>query len=74
MDFEKKLARLEELVLKMEKGDLSLEDSMKYYEEGIKLSHECHVNLNEAENRVKILSSMDDNGKPQLSDFNMETK
>ena len=35
MDFEKKLARLEEIVQKMEKGDLSLDESMKLFEEGV---------------------------------------
>ena len=41
MDFEKKLGRLEEIVVKMDKGDLALEDSLKLFEEGIKLSREC---------------------------------
>ena len=53
MDFEKKLGRLEEIVQKMEKGDLALENSLSLFEEGIKLSRECHVRLNEAEAKVK---------------------
>ncbi len=59
MDFEKKLGRLEEIVQKMEKGDSSLEDSLKFFEEGIKLSRECHTRLNEAEAQVKMLISLD---------------
>lgn len=47
MDFEKKLGRLEEIVQKMERGDLALEESLKLFEEGVKLSRECHNRLNE---------------------------
>ena len=69
MDFEKKLGRLEEIVQKMEKGDSSLEDSLKFFEEGIKLSRECHTRLNEAEAQVKMLVSMDANGKAVSENF-----
>ena len=55
MDFEKKLARLEEIVAKMEVGDLSLEDSLKSFEEGVKLSRECNSQLSQAEQKVKVL-------------------
>ena len=47
MDFEKKLERLEEIVTKMESGDLSLDESLKLFEEGIKSSRECHKQLTE---------------------------
>ncbi|MCX7978693.1 MAG: exodeoxyribonuclease VII small subunit [Bdellovibrionaceae bacterium] len=69
MDFEKKLARLEEIVSKMEKGDLPLEESLKLFEEGVKLSRECHQRLNEAEQRVKILTAVDENGRPVAQEF-----
>ena len=49
MDFEKKLNRLEEIVGKMENGDLSLDDSLKMFEEGVKLSRECNSQLAQAE-------------------------
>lgn len=55
MDFEKKLERLEQIITKMESGDLSLEDSLKLFEEGIKHSRECHKQLTEAEEKVKVL-------------------
>lgn len=55
MDFEKKLSRLEDIVQKMEKGDLSLDESLKIFEEGVKLSRECHSELNKAEAQVKKL-------------------
>lgn len=69
MDFEKKLSRLEEIVAKMEKNDLSLEDSLKFFEEGVKISKECHQQLAEAENKVKILTGADLKGEPLFKDF-----
>ncbi|AHI04652.1 exodeoxyribonuclease VII, small subunit [Bdellovibrio bacteriovorus W] len=72
MDFEKKLGRLEEIVVKMERGDLALEDSLKLFEEGVKLSRECHVQLNEAEAKVKILVSQSADGKSVTEDFTPE--
>ncbi len=55
-DFESAMADLEELVAKIEVGDLSLEDSLKEFEKGIKLSQTCQKALTEAEQRVKILT------------------
>lgn len=72
MDFEKKLGRLEEIVQKMEKGEASLEDSLKLFEEGVKLSRECHSRLNEAEAKVKKLVSIDAGGVVQTVDFAAE--
>lgn len=72
MDFEKKLGRLEEIVQKMEKGDLALEESLKLFEEGVKLSRECHTRLNEAETKVKKLISLDASGKAVTEDFATE--
>ena len=69
MNYEKKLDRLEEIVHKMESGELSLEDSLKLFEEGIKLSRDCTSKLNEAEQQVKLLLGMDENGKPLTTDF-----
>jgi len=53
--FEDALARLEEIVRTMEAGDLSLEDSLKVFEEGIGLVRFCSKKLDEAERRVEIL-------------------
>lgn len=69
MEFEKKLARLEEIVQKMEKGELSLEDSLKLFEEGVKLSKECQTSLTEAENKVSLLTGFDANGSPITEPF-----
>ncbi|MGE0631498.1 MAG: exodeoxyribonuclease VII small subunit [Pseudobdellovibrionaceae bacterium] len=69
MDFEKNLGRLEEIVQKMEKGDLALEESLKLFEEGVKLSRECQTRLSEAENKVKVLMGVDSNGAPTTKNF-----
>jgi exodeoxyribonuclease VII small subunit len=53
--FEAALARLEEIVQELEKGDLPLEQSLKLFEEGIKLSRICTKRLEDAERRVEIL-------------------
>ena len=57
--FEESLARLESLVEQMEKGDLSLEESLKTYERGIALSRACQKSLDTAEQRIRILSEKD---------------
>ena len=54
--FEVAMADLEELVAKIETGNLSLEDSLKEFEQGIKLSRICQQALTDAEQRVKILT------------------
>ncbi|MFT7687529.1 MAG: exodeoxyribonuclease VII small subunit [Candidatus Azotimanducaceae bacterium] len=53
--FEESLAKLEALVEKMESGELSLEDSLSTFEEGIKLTRSCQDALKQAEQKVQIL-------------------
>ena len=53
--FETALARLEEIVQKLEQGDLPLEQSLKLFEEGVRLSRICNTRLEEAERKVEIL-------------------
>lgn len=72
MDFEKKLKRLEDIVGLMEKGELALEDSLKLFEEGVKLSRECQKKLSEAEAQVKKLTGFDADGKPLTEPFHAE--
>jgi exodeoxyribonuclease VII small subunit len=69
MDFEKKLGRLEDIVEKMETGELTLEDSLKLFEEGVKLSRECSTQLTDAEQKVKLLLGIDDDGNPVTGEF-----
>lgn len=56
MKFEDLLLKLEKIVEKLEKGDLSLEESLSAYEEGIKLSKICLKQLDEAERKIEILT------------------
>jgi exodeoxyribonuclease VII small subunit len=53
--FEKAMERLEEIVGSMEGGELSLEDSLKVFEEGMKLTRFCSHKLEEAEKKVTLL-------------------
>lgn len=72
MDFEKKLNRLEEIVAKMEAGDVSLEDSLKFFEEGVKLSRECNSQLSQAEQKVKTLLAVDASGNAVTENFQIK--
>jgi len=65
-DFNKGLAELEVIINKMESGDLSLEDSLKYFEKGVKLHRKCYSALTDAEQRVNILSEEDNYSKENL--------
>tara|TARA_B100001093_G_C26174005_1_gene736972 strand:+ start:14 stop:250 length:237 start_codon:yes stop_codon:yes gene_type:complete len=58
--FEEALEKLSALVEKMESGDLSLEESLKIFEEGIKLSKDCQNALADAEKKVQALSLEED--------------
>lgn len=62
-DFEKALNELEQLVEKMEAGDLSLEESLKHFERGIELTRACQQALQSAEQKVQVLLSEDDKQK-----------
>ncbi len=59
VDFEKSLKQLETLVDKLEKGDLSLEDSLKNFEQGVKLTRDCRQALQTAEQKISVLSKED---------------
>jgi len=68
--FETSLEKLEKLVEQMEDGDLTLEDSLKNFEEGIRLTRECQQALAAAEHKVKLL--IEENGQVTASDFEAE--
>jgi exodeoxyribonuclease VII small subunit len=57
--FEQSLEQLEKIVTKMESGELSLEEALAHYEQGIRLTRECQLALTEAEQRVKMLVEKD---------------
>jgi exodeoxyribonuclease VII small subunit len=70
-DFEKSLGRLEEVVRRLESPQLSLDDAMKLFEEGVELSRECQKQLEEAEGKVEILLKKAD-GKLTAQPFDPE--
>ena len=54
--FEKSMTELETIVMQLEKGDLSLEDSLKQFEKGITLARKCQEVLNHAEQKIEMLA------------------
>ena len=70
IDFEASLGQLEKLVAQMEGGDLTLEQSLSAFEDGVKLTRECQKALAEAEQKVQIL--MEQNGELVTRPFDAE--
>jgi exodeoxyribonuclease VII small subunit len=69
--FESSLASLEKIVRELERGDLPLEESLRLFEQGVRLSRECQERLNQAERRIQVLMR-DGEGRPALSAFDKE--
>ena len=74
--FEAALKQLEEIVQRLERGELPLEESLKLYEEGIRLSRLCHAKLEEAEGKIELLMKdargdlvLDEQGRPRKTPF-----
>lgn len=66
-DLESSLTELEALVARMESGELTLEESLQAFEQGIKLTRECQQRLTQAEQQVQAL--IEQNGQPVLTNF-----
>jgi len=71
--FEAALARLEEIVSSLESGELGLEQSLKLFEEGVKLARVCNARLEEAERKVEVLLK-DKGGKMTAKPFEEEAE
>ncbi len=71
--FEESMKELEEIVAKLEKGDATLDESLEYFEKGIKLSKECKTMLDNAEKKVSILLS-DGQGGMEKQEFTDEAE
>ena len=56
MKFEEALKRLEKIVGELESGKLSLDESLKKYEEGVRLSRSCHKTLQTAQKKIQVLT------------------
>jgi exodeoxyribonuclease VII small subunit len=77
--FEAALAKLEQIVQRLEKGELPLEESLVLYEEGVRLSRLCHAKLEEAEGKIELLLKdargdlvADKEGRPRTAPFRGE--
>ena len=55
INFETSMEQLEKIVQELEKGDLNLDDSIKKFEEGMKISKDCNKFLEEAEKKITVL-------------------
>lgn len=71
MSFEESVRKLEEIVKELEDENISLEESMKKFEMGIKLSSSCLKKLNEAESRIEELTRSED-GKLITKELDLE--
>lgn len=76
--FEESLTELQEIVNTLEAGTAGLEESMEQFERGVKLLRSCYQRLETAEQKIEILTRVDEDGNPVLEDFDatasMETK
>lgn len=70
LNFEELIEKLEEITNKLEKEQLSLDDSVKLFEEGIKISKKCNSKLEDAEKRITIL--INDNDEMKEENFSPE--
>ena len=66
--FEGALEKLERITRELEEGDLSLEESLKYFDEGMKLAEYCNSKLNDAQKKIEILLKKDDTLHPVAFD------
>ncbi len=67
--FEASISRLTEIVDQLERGDLPLEESLRLFEEGVKLSRASQERLDRAQRRVEELLRVDDEGKATTAPF-----
>ena len=72
VDFEESMERLERIVAELESGELSLEDSIARYEEGMKLQRQLTDVLNQAEKRIERL--VEKGGTPATEDMGPESQ
>ena len=71
LDYEAAVKELEELVERLEQGDISLEESLKLYERGVLLTRDCQESLQAAEQKVQML--LQQSGQSNLVNFDPES-
>lgn len=69
LSFEDAVKRLSEIVQRLERGDLPLEESLRLFEEGVGLSRASQEKLDSAQKRVEELLGVDRDGKPSTRPF-----
>jgi exodeoxyribonuclease VII small subunit len=69
LTFEQALTRLDELVHDLEDGATGLEEALGRYEEGVGLLKRCYAQLRAAEQRILLLTGVDEEGQPILQPF-----
>lgn len=69
-DFEQSLSELQALVERLESGELSLEDSLSAFEQGVRLTRDCQAALGQAEQKVQLL--LQQGGDVQTAPFTVE--
>jgi exodeoxyribonuclease VII small subunit len=67
--FEQALAELERILRDLEDGNTSLEDALTRYERGVGLLRQCYAQLRDAEQKVKLLAGLTEDGGPDLKPF-----
>lgn len=67
VNFEESMENLEKIVEELEKGDLNLDDSIKKFEEGMKISKQCNEYLENAEKKITVL--INENGNIKEEEF-----
>ena len=70
-DFEKQLSELEKIVADMERGEMSLDESLQAYERGVQLTRECQAALDSAQQRIEVLTEK--NGIATTAPFDSES-
>ncbi|MCX8049927.1 MAG: exodeoxyribonuclease VII small subunit [Methylohalobius sp.] len=71
LGFEAQLKELEQIVERLEQGDISLEESLKLFEKGVQLARTCEQMLQQAEQKIQILVCHEDNTL-QLKPFQID--
>lgn len=69
LTFEQALGELEKIVRVLEDGQTGLEQSLASYEKGVGLLKKCYGQLAQAEQRILLLTDIDESGKPRLQTF-----
>jgi exodeoxyribonuclease VII small subunit len=72
--FEGSVARLGQIVERLESGELPLEESLRLFEEGVQLARATQQQLNQAERRVEQLLSIDEEGNPVVEELDPEPR